>query len=159
MYLSNIRDKEKRSHVSPLSICLLCQCVSSCISGPSAAAIPLLWERAAALQCDVWDVKADPRGEDFDDENSRIAELASCKKCLLHFSVSLPVSYSSLSLCLRRSRLVSTPLSPAFSVCLLKEDSAVASPLRLLLSPFINPKPLSLLLCPVDVSLSVSLGR
>ncbi|KAL8427351.1 hypothetical protein Efla_006911 [Eimeria flavescens] len=45
------------------------------VLGPSAASLSLLWEQAAALQCDVWDLKADPRGEDFDQENSRIASL------------------------------------------------------------------------------------
>ncbi|OEH76252.1 bifunctional protein subfamily protein [Cyclospora cayetanensis] len=45
------------------------------VLGPSAAALPLLWERAAALQCDVWEIRVDPRGEDFDKENSNIAEL------------------------------------------------------------------------------------
>lgn len=41
-------------------------------TGPSASCYGCFWKRADSLGCEVWEVKPEPRGEDFDDENQRI---------------------------------------------------------------------------------------
>ncbi|KAL8275624.1 hypothetical protein Esti_000575 [Eimeria stiedai] len=62
-------------------------CLLSLHAGPSAASLGVLWERAAALECDVWEAKAEPRGEDFDQENSRVASSAVSIHCALSPSI------------------------------------------------------------------------
>ncbi|PHJ15552.1 dihydrofolate synthase folylpolyglutamate synthase, partial [Cystoisospora suis] len=39
---------------------------------PSASCYRCFWKKADSLGCEVWEVKPEPRGEDFDDENQRI---------------------------------------------------------------------------------------